>query len=64
MQASRYQKGQSQPSFSTAIRLANALEVSLDVLAGGDEIPEPQSFRNKELLRRMRELDELPRERQ
>jgi transcriptional regulator with XRE-family HTH domain len=65
MQISRYEKGQSLPSFETAIRLANILQVSLDVLASGREIPEPPpSFRNTRVVARMRELDELPEHRQ
>lgn len=65
MQISRYEKGQSLPSFDTAIRLANALQVSLDVLVSGSEIPEPPpSFKSKKVLARMRELDDLPEHRQ
>ena len=65
MQVHRYENGQSLPSFETAIRLAGALQVSLDVLANGSEIPEPPpSFRNQTLLAWMRELDALPPERQ
>ena len=41
------------------------LEVSLDVLAGGNEMPGlPPAFRNKALLERMWELNALPAERQ
>ena len=65
MQISRYEKGQSLPSFDTAIRLANALQVSLDALVSGNEIPEPPlSFKNKNVLARMRELEEQPEHRQ
>lgn len=65
MSVSRYEKGQSLPSFATAIRLASLLQVSLDVLASGVEIPEPPpAFKNRKLLARMRALDELPAERQ
>ena len=64
MQISRYEKGQSRPSFDTMIRLGTVLQVSLDVLVSGSEIPEPPpSFRNTRILARMRELDELLRER-
>ena len=65
MQISRYEKGQSLPSFDTAIRLVNVLQVSLDLLVSGSEIPEPPpKFKNTRLLARMRELDELPEHRQ
>jgi transcriptional regulator with XRE-family HTH domain len=65
MQISRYEKGQSLPSFDTAIRLVNVLQVSLDLLVSGNEIPEPPpKFKNTRLLARMRELDELPEHRQ
>jgi transcriptional regulator with XRE-family HTH domain len=66
MQISRYEKGQTLPSFDTAIRLTNALQVSLDLLVSGSEIPEPPAprFENKKVLARMRELDALPEERQ
>lgn len=65
MQIYRYEKGQSFPSFTTAVRLADLFQISLDVLAGGREIPEPPpSFRNDSILERMRRLDDLPPERQ
>jgi transcriptional regulator with XRE-family HTH domain len=64
MQISRYEKGQSLPSFDTAIRLANALEISLDLLVTGSETPEPPLVRNARLLDRIREIDGLPPERQ
>ena len=65
MQISRYEKGQSLPSFDTMIRLGTVLQVSLDVLVSGSEFPEPPpSFRNTKILARMRELDELPKDRQ
>jgi hypothetical protein len=61
----RFVDDQGQPSFGTASRLADVLGVSLDVLASGAEIPEPPpSFRNRALLKRMEELDELPAEKQ
>lgn len=67
MQVSRYEKGQSLPSLDTAVRLAGALEVSLDELVAetepSSEPPEPL-FRNKRLLERMRGLESLPPERQ
>jgi transcriptional regulator with XRE-family HTH domain len=64
MQVSRYEKGQSLPSFETAIGLAQVLEVSLDELATGNEPPEPPAFKKKRLFKRMRDLDALPADRQ
>lgn len=64
MQISRYEKGQSLPSLETAIRLAKVLQVSLDDLATGSEPPEPTMFQNARLLEAMRELDQIPPERQ
>ena len=65
MMVYRYEKGESMPSFATAIRIANLFQISLDELANGREVPErPPSFRNQGLLERMRALDELPPERQ
>jgi transcriptional regulator with XRE-family HTH domain len=67
MQVSRYEKGQSLPSLDAAVRLAQVLKVSLDQLATGSEPPEPPPppvFRNAALLERMRQLDEIPPERQ
>jgi len=64
MQVSRYEKGQSLPSFETAIGLAQVLEVSLDELATGNEPPEPPAFKNQRLFKRMRDLDALPADRQ
>jgi transcriptional regulator with XRE-family HTH domain len=63
MQVSRYEKGQSLPSFENAILLAQVLEVSLDALATGSE-PEPPAFENKRLFKCMRELDQIPADRQ
>lgn len=60
MQISRYEKGQAFPSLETAVRLAQALQVSLDELATGTEPPTPPTFRNTPLLDRMRELDRIP----
>ena len=63
MQVSRYEKGQTLPSLDTAIRLAHALQVSLDELTG-DEPPAPPAFTNSRLYDRMRELERLPADRQ
>jgi transcriptional regulator with XRE-family HTH domain len=67
MQISRYEKGQGLPSLETAIRLAKVLQISLDELATGSgpaEPPEPPVFKNKILFERMRELDQIPADRQ
>jgi transcriptional regulator with XRE-family HTH domain len=64
MQVSRYEKGQTLPSLDTAVRLSRVLKVSLDELATGNEPPEPPIFKNEQLLERMRELDQLPADRQ
>ena len=64
MQVSRYEKGQSLPSLESAVRLAQVLEVSLDALATGSEPPEPPAFKNKRLFKAMRDLDQLPADRQ
>lgn len=64
MQISRYEKGQTLPSLDSAIRLARVLQVSLDELLTGSNPPEPPMFNNARLLERMRELDQLPADRQ
>lgn len=64
MQVSRYEKGQTLPSLATAVRLAQALKVSLDQLATGSEPPPPPVFKNDRLLERMRQLDAIPAARQ
>lgn len=66
MQVSRYEKGQTLPSLETAVRLARALEVSLDVLVNGGESPEPLAapLKNPRLRERMRQLEAIPAERQ
>ena len=64
MQVSRYEKGESGPTLETAVRLAAALQVSLDELATGSEPPDSLAFKNVQLLERMRALDQLPPDRQ
>lgn len=64
MQVSRYEKGETAPSLGTAIRLAAILQVSLDELATGSEPPTPLAFNNLHLFERMRQLDQLPPDRQ
>jgi len=63
MQISRYEKGKTLPSVETAIRLSQVLKVSLDELLTGTE-SEPPLFKNERLLERMRQLDQLPADRQ
>lgn len=64
MQVSRYEKGQSLPKLDTAVRLAEALQVSLDELATGTGPDEGEAFQNLRLLERMRQLDQIPADRQ
>ena len=64
MQISRYEKGRTLPSLDTAIRLSRVLQVSLDELLTGTNPPAPPVFKNERLLERMRELDQLPPDRQ
>ncbi|MEA2490047.1 MAG: Helix-turn-helix domain [Acidobacteriota bacterium] len=66
MQVSRYEKGQTLPSLDTAVRLAQALQVSLDLLVNGGEAPEPLAapLRNPRLRERMRQLEAIPAARQ
>jgi transcriptional regulator with XRE-family HTH domain len=64
MQVSRYEKGQSLPRLDVAARLAEALQVSLDELATGTEPREGRAFQNVRILERMRQLDEIPVDRQ
>ena len=66
MQVSRYEKGKSLPKLDTAVRLAEALQVSLDELATGTGTrpDEREAFQNLRLLERMRQLDQIPADRQ
>lgn len=64
MQISRYEKGRGLPSLETAIRMAKVLQVTLDELATGTGAAEPPVFRNQRLFDRMRELDQIPADRQ
>ena len=64
MQVSRYEKGKTLPSLDTAVRLGRVLQVSLDELLIGSNPPEAPLFKNALLLERMRELDQLPADRQ
>jgi transcriptional regulator with XRE-family HTH domain len=68
MQIYRYEKGESLPSLETATRLARVFQISLDVLATGQEAPAPPAppplIRHARLLEQIRTLDALPQERQ
>lgn len=64
MQISRYEKGRGLPSLETAIRLAKVLQVTLDELATGEGAAEPPVFSNERLFERMRQLDQIPADRQ
>ncbi|HEX9982173.1 MAG TPA: helix-turn-helix transcriptional regulator [Thermoanaerobaculia bacterium] len=65
MQVHRYERGQSVPSLETAVRLANVLQIPLDVLVTGKEAPVPVApIRNARLLQQVQELETLPPERQ
>lgn len=64
MQISRYEKGQTLPSLATAIQLARVLQVSLDELFTGSNSPQAAMFQNESLFERMRQLDQLPADRQ
>lgn len=64
MQISRYEKGKGLPSLQTATRMAKVLQVTLDELATGNGAAEPPVFSNQLLFDRMRELDQIPPDRQ
>ena len=64
MQIARYEKGATAPSLDSAIRLAIVLDVSLDELVRGTEPPKPLVFKNQKLFECMRQLDEIPADRQ
>lgn len=64
MQIHRYETGKTQPTLESAVRIATGLGVTLDELTGGTPPPAPEPIRNERLLQRMRDLDQLPRDRQ
>src|SRR5204863_7911675 len=64
MQISRYEKGQTLLSLDMAVRLPIVLKVSLDELVTETHPPAPPMLKNKRLLERMREPDQLPAHRQ
>jgi transcriptional regulator with XRE-family HTH domain len=63
MQIHRYEKGKTQPTLDSAVRIARALGITVDELASDAE-PQPPAFQNKRLLEQMRKLDQLPPDRQ
>lgn len=64
MQVYRYEKGLNLPSLETAIKLAQILQVSIDELVSGRGRIEPPKFKSVRIFERMRELDQLPRDKQ
>lgn len=58
----RYERGTSQPTAEALSRLASALEVSVDFLLHGtkDEEPADLVIRDRGLLEKFRELEQLP----
>ncbi len=64
MQVYRYEKGLNLPSLETAIRLAKILQVSIDDLVTGRAHSEPPKIKSVRIFERMRELDQLPKDKQ
>lgn len=56
--------GVSLPSLANAVSIARILRITLDELATGAEPAGVPVFRNTRLLERMRELDQIPPDRQ
>lgn len=56
----RWETGDAVPHFDTVVRIAEALDVSLDELAGRTEHSEKQQLRNPELHQLYQQVDELP----
>jgi len=54
----RYERGDMTPSIEVAKKLADALDVTLDFLSGGSELPE--AFRDKKMIERWAAVEELP----
>lgn len=57
----RWEQEVAKPQFNYIIKLANVLEVSIDLLIKGDEIPEQGSFeiKNKKLKELCKQVDQL-----
>lgn len=56
----RWETGDAVPHFDTVVKIAEALDVSLDELAGRIEATDKQQLRNPELHQRYQQVDELP----
>lgn len=57
---SRWETGDAVPHFDTVVKIAEALDVSLDALAGRSEGSQPATLRNPELHQLYQQVDELP----
>jgi transcriptional regulator with XRE-family HTH domain len=66
MQIFRYEKGAGLPSLANAVRIARTLRITLDELVTGaePELANQPVFQNTRLFDRMRELDQIPADRQ
>lgn len=56
----RWERGGAAPHFETLLKLADVLGVSLDELAGRQDIADAGQIRNAELHQLVREVDQLP----
>lgn len=56
----RWETGDAVPHFDTVTKIAEALAVSLDELAGRSEASDKPTLRNPELHQLYRQVDELP----
>jgi len=57
--SSRWERGGNMPHFDTIVRIADILQVSLEVLAGRQEPSQELMIRNHELRRLCEQCDEL-----
>jgi len=56
----RWENGDAAPHFDTVVKIADALQVSLDELAGRKEISSDVVLRNPELHELVQQVDQLP----
>jgi len=56
----RWETGDAVPHFDTVVKIAEALDVSLDELAGRIDATDKQQLRNPELHQLYQQVDELP----
>ncbi len=56
----RWETGDAAPHFDTVVRIADALQVSLDELAGRKELTSDIVLRNPELHELVQQVDQLP----